>query len=581
MRIELKGKDIRKNYSEDLLLDRGINNVLNFISPKSEFLEEPSKLSNIKLGYDFIKNAIKDDERILLLVDSDCDGYCSAAIIYMYLKDIAPEVSIDVIAHDGKQHGLADIVSRVDINIDNYRYMIVPDAGTNDHEYFDMYSSTKFLVIDHHDSNEEDIQTVGDNYVIINNQLSPEYKNKALPGAGVTWQVCRYMDKVDETDFAKKYVDLVSIAVISDVMNSTTPENRFIIDYGLDNIHNPFIKELLSARADQFSTTSDIIQDKIAWYTTPIINGMCRSGEMDEKLRMFYAFVDGETMVPDTKRGAAEDDLVTRAALSRREAINAKSRQDRRRTKMTELASIKIEELDLLQNKILVLVLDERFLDLPPSLNGVVANQLAQLYSRPVLLGRVNNEGYLKGSGRGVETIDMNGFKSFLQSSNMFEYVSGHENAFGFSIPYSKLDRFLGWANDKLADVDMNEDVYFVDFLRYGSDTDIKHIVYDTDSYKDLWGNFNKPPIIGLKDLKVNAKDILVMGAKKNTVKIIQDGVEYMFFRLSQDEVNEFLMYPELSIDLVGTMSLNTWGGKSTPQIIAQGYEIADEKFAF
>ena len=581
MKIKLANKHINNNYAKSLLEERGISDVNAFLNPVESNLEDPSDLINTKEGMTFIKKALEEDGSILLLIDADCDGYCSAAIIYQYLRDLKDEIQLDVIAHDGKQHGLRDIVERVDFNIHDYKYMIIPDASTNDQEYFAMYPNTNFLILDHHESDAEELETLGDNYIIINNQLSPKYENKALCGAGVTWQFCRYLYQNGAPADPAKYVDLAAVATVSDIMDSKTRENTYIVDQGLTNINNSFLIELINTRKDQFPTLDDVTQDKLAWYTTPIINGMCRSGEYDEKIRMFYAFVDGHNLIQDTKRGANPGDTVTLSQTAAREAKNAKSRQDNRKKKMTELAQIKIAELQLLDNKILTLVLDERFSDLPASLNGVVANQLAQAVNRPVILGRVNDEGWFRGSGRGLESIDMPGFRSFLQSSNMFEYVSGHENAFGFSIKYHQLDKFHDWANEELKRVNMDEDAFQVDFLRSGRDEDIADIVFDIDLHAHIWGNHNKPPIIGVLDLNVSQDDIQILGRSNNTIKIIKDGVEYMFFRLTEDEITEFTDYELLQIDLVGTMSMNTWGGRSTPQIIANGYEVRDGKFAF
>ena len=48
---------------------------------------------------------------------------------------------------------------------------------------------TSVLVLDHHITDTE----LSENAVIINNQLSPNYKNKELTGAGVVYQFCRYL----------------------------------------------------------------------------------------------------------------------------------------------------------------------------------------------------------------------------------------------------------------------------------------------------------------------------------------------------------------------------------------------------
>lgn len=581
MKVKLINKEIQNNYAQDLLAERGVTDFDSFLDPTEDNVQNPKDLINIACAMNKVQTMIGERKPILLLIDSDCDGFCSAAIIYQYLKEVEPNLNIEIVAHEEKGHGLRDIVQREDINIGAYSYMIIPDASTNDVEHFAEYPETYFIVLDHHESDDEELCTMGSNYVIVNNQLSPEYENKALCGAGVVWQFCRYLEANSIGSDREKYTDLAAVATVSDIMDSRELENRYIVDYGLTHLNNELILELIGGRNDVFTSLEDVTQDKLAWYVTPMINGMCRSGSYDEKLRLFEAMVDGSALIQDTKRGAKKGDLVTKAENSAREARNAKSRQDSRKKKMSALAQIKIEELQLLDNKTLVLVLDERFEDLPTTLNGLVANQLAQELGRPVLVGRIDSDGYLSGSGRGSESVDMEGFASFLLKSEMFEYVSGHQNAFGFKIHSNLIDKYHEWANKELSHVDININTHNVNFIRRGNDQDIPAIVYDIDLHSHLWGNANKPPLIAIQSIVIDEGDVNVIGRYANTVKIVYHNVEYLFFRLTEDQVAEFSKYDVLEIDVVGTMSVNSWMGKNTPQIIVNDYIISDGKFAF
>ena len=581
MKIRLKGKDIQKDYSIELLKDRGIEerDIEEFLAPSPENVGSFNDLVNIDKGVEFIQELITSGEKALLLIDSDCDGYMSAGLLYKYLMDSQKSIQLDYITHEEKGHGLRDVVKRRDVSIDEYKYMIIIDAGSNDIEHFAEYPNTKFLVIDHHDIEHD--QLVGDNYIIINNQSSPNYENKALCGAGMGWQFIRALkaNGIGETN-PDLHLDMVAVATIADLMDSTQLENRYIIDVGLSRINNPFLNELVAARQDAFQ--GDVIQDKIAWYTTPIINGMCRSGSMEEKIRMFEAIVDGDGMIQDLKRGAKPGDLVTRASNSRREATNAKGRQDTKKKKLSALAKMKIENEELDNNKIITLILDEDFGDLPSTLNGVVANSLAQEYSRPVLLGRVNRDGVFSGSARGVDTFDIGvGCKEFLSDSNQFEYASGHSNAFGFAITEKKLDSFIKWSNEELKDISIDNGVYYVDFIRNNTSEDIPDIVADIYNHRHIWGVANKPPLIGVMDIVVSRSDIQVLGSKRDTIKINKNGVSYMFFRQSPETVEKFLQWDSIQLDIAGTMNMNIWAGTATPQIIVQGYNLRNGKFAF
>lgn len=64
-------------------------------------------------------------QKFQIVVDSDLDGICSAAIMYKFLRKFYPNVETVYSIHIGKKHGLSkDII--ID---DNTTLVILPDAG--------------------------------------------------------------------------------------------------------------------------------------------------------------------------------------------------------------------------------------------------------------------------------------------------------------------------------------------------------------------------------------------------------------------------------------------------------------------
>lgn len=100
------------------------------------------------------------------------------------------------------------------------------------------------LVLDHHEAEYE-----SEDAIVVNNQLSENYENKALTGAGVVWQFCNYFDeRVGQPGTSYKYIDLAALGIISDMASVLTLENRYIISNGLKNIHNHFFKQYLISK---------------------------------------------------------------------------------------------------------------------------------------------------------------------------------------------------------------------------------------------------------------------------------------------------------------------------------------------
>lgn len=338
--------------------------------------------------------------------------------MYLYIKDWFPDTKITYVLHEGKQHGLQDHIQEI-TEKEQYGLVILPDASSNDEVYHDNLKELNIpvLVLDHHILETE----VSSNAVIINNQSSENYTNKALTGAGVVWQFCRYIDSQINEDFAQKYIDLAALGVIGDMGSVAEIENRFIIVNGLASVKNFFFKTLIDKQS--FSMGGRINPTTVAFYIVPMINAMIRIGTQDEKVRLFEAFIDGKKEVESNKRG--EKGQKTLLALeSARECTNAKAKQNKIKDKVVEDLEIKIYKYGLLDNKILFIRLDDDDI-FPSELNGLVANQLANRYNHPTIVARLNDEGYIRGSARGLNNSELENFKDFVIDSNLVEYALG------------------------------------------------------------------------------------------------------------------------------------------------------------
>ena len=575
MNVKLK-YEISAPYKDNLIRARGISDVEQFLLPSPSHLQEPHYLGT-KSEMETAKNWIEEHQGCAALTvdDSDCDGFCASTILLNYLKDVYPNWEIDFFTHSKKQHGLEDVVHELDL--DEYELVFLPDAGSNDDEYFAQYPNTKFIILDHHLRSIEG--PCPDNAVIIHNQIATEYKNKSLSGAGVTWQFCRYLDYELDVEYADQYTDLAAVAIIGDVMDITTLENRYIIDQGIHNFKNTFLKLLRDNAA--YSLGGSVTPIGIAFYIVPMINSMCRMGTADEKERLFLAFSNPTFQVPCHKRGVAAGTMIDVAIESVRECTNAKARQKKMQTQMAELCEKQIIENGLDENKIMIIQLDDEFEGMPSEMNGLTATKLANDYGHPVIIGRVNNDGYLRGSMRGLSTIDMPPLKEFFISSGLFEYVEGHSLAAGCSIPYSKLDAFTAWANEQLKDVQMDSKTWFVDFKMKAKDSDLKAVITSMDELSHLWGQGFPEAMLYVDDITVSRADIAVMGKNADTVKITCNGVSYMFFKRSPEEVKALTQYARAKLRVVGTANLNVYYNRTTPQIFVSDYEIEDDKLGF
>ena len=584
MKTKLVNKDIRNDYTNELLKERGLSEEeLNYFLnvPDDSYLENPALLDNIdsaRLLFITMTYASKN-ETIAVVVDSDVDGFTSAAIFIQYLRKFNQEVNIVPILHKGKGHGLSDTYEDV---FNTYpSYVVLPDAGSNDYEYMERLIMEReedvipsFLILDHHIV-EPDTKFCN-RAAIVNNQLSPCYQNKNLCGAGVTWQFCRYVDKYMGTSYADEFIDLAALGIVSDMMSMLELENRYIVHTGFANIKNYFFKALCEKQS--FSMGGKVTPITVAFYITPLINAMIRAGAEDEKQRCFQAFIDGHAMVESHKRGA-KGTFEEVAIESARECTNARAKQNRILDKAVEQLEIKIHKYNLLENKILFVRLDDE--DFPPELNGLCAMKLAAKYQKPTIVARLNEEGEIKGSSRGLNESELKSFKNFMDESGYFTFTAGHDNACGIGILDKNLSDFHTYANQKLADVNFGESWYEVNFERIAADQDIKDLICNVAANEDIWGQGNPEPLIHIKDINITKADIRIMGKNQDTVKIEKFGVAYMKFH-AKNFIQELGQYNgDVKLEVVGRANLNEWGGYKTPQIFITNYQIDDNTLGF
>ena len=569
MKIKLVNDNITSDYTKNLLRARGVDNIDDFLSPSEKNLQSWEDLDNIKLGVDLVKNTINDKKPYAILIDPDNDGFTSFAILYQYLKRLNPEKEIEYFIHSAKQHGLEDTYQVFQDK--EYSIVFLPDSSSND-GVFAKEINAPICVIDHHEIDNEP----SDNMIVINNQSSAKYKNKYLSGAGMVWQFCRAMDYYFGHEWAYDYTDLAAVGICGDAMSGLEIENQYIWSYGFSHINNFFLKTLIDKQ--NFSMKGIVNPTTVAFYISPLLNAVTRVGTTEEKLHMAEAFINGEKLIPSNKKGH-KGELVALAAEATRECVNAKSRQARILDNIEEKIDIKINKKDLLINKVLFVELDDDD-DFPSTLNGLLATRLTNKYSRPAIVARANDDGYIRGSARAIKTENMDSFKQYLEESEMFEYVLGHPLAFGCSISSYNLDKFFSYSNDSLKDVELGEKCYSVNFIRDAMDNDIDNLIRDVGEYGYIWSNQNDEPTLYIDNIILSTNEIQIIGTNRDTVKFIKNGITYIKFK-ANELIDELSGMKDIIMKIVGRCNINEWNGIKNSQIIIDDYEIIDNMYGF
>jgi len=577
---------INENYSaiEQVLTNRGITfeEIPQYLNTTDAVINDYNLLGPelLNQAYLILARTIKNNEDCLIVVDSDCDGFTSAAVMINYLYDWQPEwVSnhVTYILHEGKQHGLKDIVyleSNGNPIVPSVQLIIMPDAGSNDYDEHAILENLgiNLIILDHHEA-----EKVSEKAIVINNQLS-SYPNKEFSGVGIVWQFCRYLDEIAGNDFADKYLDMVALGLDADMMSLKSIETKHLINKGLEsqNVTNPFFYGL--KEKNSFSLKGELTPIGVAFYIAPYVNAMTRSGTMPEKRLLFQSMLKHEAfkIVPSTKRGKKIGDTERIVDQALRAVTNVKSRQTKAQVTGMEIFESMIEDQNLLDHKVLLFKVKPG--KVGKSIAGLVANKFMSKYQRnTMILTETTENGIVswRGSARGYSKSEIASFKDMCEETGLVEFAQGHAAAFGVEILDSNMDAFLA-ATDKILENDSGEASYFVDY-EFDSHSVKNEAILDIARLNNLWGQDMPEALVAIKGLKITNGMLTLMSPDKNpTLKIaLPGGTSILKFKSSQEEYDKlFSLDGYVEINLVGTCNQNEWMGNISPQIFIKDYEV-------
>ena len=579
-RLFSENEDEYKDTTSRILISRGINEDILEKWIKAENPNEKEiwrKLDSIIDAVVVIQDAIAQKWDMEVVVDCDADGYCSSAIFINYINAVAPEYAADHIKyylHTGKQHGLADMTDKLTAPI-----VIVPDAGSNDYEEHEIMSKKGQIIVifDHHEAPHTSTSA---NVITVNNQLSNDYSNKSFSGAGIVYRFCQAYDNETGNNFADDFLDLVALGNLSDMMDYRNLETRYIIHKGLQNIHNSFFYYMVEKNSFSIDKKGGVNYNSIAWYVTPFINAIVRSGTQEEKQLIFESMLTTKAFekIKSEKRGH-KGELVPRVEEAVRVAANVKARQTRLSDASMQLLENKIEDEHLLDNSIIICLCEPG--EVEKNLAGLAANKIQAKYQRPCLVLTKTKvpdaDKYVyMGSARNYSKSQVQDMREICEKTGCVDFATGHAGAFGISIPEEQLDKFIAVTNRIYANVPQ-EPIYWVDFI-WHTNEDFSHYLYDLNKMNDYWGQEIPEAAVVVAHIPLESQEVQLMSPdKKPTIKVIlNNGVNLIKFNSSQEEYEKWTK-PNQVLTIVGTPNINEWNDFVTPQILIDDYELREE----
>lgn len=121
--------------------------------------------------------------------------------------------------------------------------------------------------------------------------------------------------------------------------------------------------------------------------------------------------------------------------------------------------------------------------------------------------------------------------------------------------------------------------VYLVDFVLDIEELDIDFI-HTISKYDWVWGTSVKEPKVAIENITIKRSDTHIQGKDHNSVFFMVDDIKFVQFSMSPD--NSLLQWAsdwgddneELTLTVVGEVSINDYKNQLTPQFIIQDLTI-------
>lgn len=529
MKINKKIKEINvDNFIEQYLKACGIENVEGYLNPDILFFDDPFDYANINEAIQIFDYHVKNKSNVGILMDSDMDGACSAAIIDMFCGKVGMETKIYF--HSGKQHGLHDKIE--EIIQDNLSFIIVPDAGTNDVEDCKLIKEHNkqcdILILDHHEVLYENPYAT-----IVNNQLGNV--NKALSGAGVTYKFIQAYS-FSKGILAPNYEDIVAVSIVSDICDLTSLENRAFLYYGFKYPENLFIINLFNTVCKY----RGICPEAIGWDISPLANALARMGDQEYKTFFFECLTgrrnDYENSIKEMKRIKRKQDEIVKQITN------------------------EIESNLNLDHKVIIGFTDPE----NKEIIGLIANKFTGKYRKPTILLREMNSTTWTGSLRSpVDLLEI------INESKLAQCM-GHGAACGITVKKANLNKLAKFLDNLNLEIDPEYDV--AGELSLNQIT--LNLAKDIINNKTLWGkNIEKPQFY------ISLDNPIVNIFKKNTttIKLTQNGINFIKFFCSNDMVEQFENLNNKIVNLIFEIDINVYNGVESPQCNIVEYEVKEK----
>lgn len=513
-------QDIAKKYNISLLAAKILSSKDLAFSDMDKIMSAERLYQPDKRFFNKIINRIiqakRNNEKIIICGDYDCDGICATTIMYKAITKLGIQAGYYIPNRLTEGYGVSCKTIQM-ASKKGYNLLITVDNGVKAKEALSLAKSLKMDVIitDHHHYNDDDLIC---DYFLHPDLFHDYYQN--MCGAELSYLIFEQLHGED-----KNMLILAGIATIGDAM-PLIGFNRYLVKRTL-NLLNQGYNDPIQALE---STSQKWTTNKISFQIVQKLNSIGRMANIANVNRMVnYLLLNND------------DDIEKMSLQITDTSIKRKQLTDEMNLKALNMID---------ENDDFIIIYDKTFSE---GINGIVASKICDSYQKPCVIFS-ENKNILKGSIRS-NSIDLTTF--FDEISDDFLAYGGHKFAAGISIDKDYLNEFIKYCNKKIRDCEINEpEIAYLGIESKVSVADLKNL----DVLEPFGQGFEKPYFM----IDDHINDIKILSQGKH-LKYLGDKYEYLLFNRGKSfNKYDFNKYKKF----IGDLDINEFRGKTSINMI-------------
>jgi single-stranded-DNA-specific exonuclease len=493
-------------------------------------LPTPNSLKDMQKATLRIAQAIKNNQKIVLIGDYDVDGVVSTTLIKSFFDHI--DYYIEWIIPNRFEDGYG-LSPKILDRIDECDLIITVDNGISAYEAGEICQQRgiDLIITDHHLLPPKIPQA----YAIIN-QKQPEctFKYDEVCGAQIAWYLVASLKNFLSIDINMiEYLEYTAIAIIADMM-PLHHINRAMCIAGIKSLNQstkPSIKAIFE-KLDKDTITSE----DIAFFVAPLLNSAGRMQDAKYSVEFLLS-----TNIYDA-----------RVRLERLIEFND--------TRKEIEATITKEAIDKANLDDDVLVIGGK--EWHEGVVGIVAARVGRHFDKPCIVLSENEEGTLKGSGRSFCECDL--FEIVDECRDYLDKFGGHSAAIGLSLHRDNLDSFVSKIQDIYKTKDYQKSEFDSEIVGEIEFSDISFELLHLIKQYEPFGQGN--PAVKFYSTDVEILLVESIGKDKNHLRFLLKQGETTFVALKFKSSEKFEINDKIHISY--TINENPCRGETTLQLL-------------